>query len=574
MDASNKFVKATLMRVFAAIPIRYMVGQVLLFLFLHEVYSPALSGPFLFDDRYLPFLRPGFAEASLSDVISGVRPLLMVTYWANTRLFGLDTYWFHFVNLLLHAAAGVCVWFIATKLTQDKILSAFCTLVFLFHPLQSESVAYIAGRSEVAASVLFLAAWAIFLWRKQPAISIGESLLVMVFYVMAVLTKENMIVLGAVLLLTDYFFNPGFSLDGMKKNWKFYAALLAGSLAVLPRLLSTLKNSLSAGFNLGNLTPIDYLLTQVRSLWVYVRLCILPLQQNLDYDMPISRSLFDYGAGLCLLSWLVLAAIAWNKRKEWPLASFGFFLFLVLLAPTSSFLPIRDVLVERRMYMAVFALSLIAVEFLRRWKTTPATLTALTAIVSVALMTATYQRNAVWSSALALWSDTAAKSPNKARPHFHLALAHFQKGHCLEASGVYSRAFELKNADDRSEPGDLRNWSLALACSGQPGLALTRLEEANRIRPSAHSWALMGMIRGQSQQYEQGLVALAEAEKLDPSFSMLYIFRGDILLARNDLAAAIASYQTALRLTPNYAAAARRLHNALDVKASKSDPKR
>ena len=538
-------------------------GLLLLAFALLEIYGPALNGPFLFDDRYLPFLLPGFADNALRYWVVGVRPLLMVTYWANTRLFGLDPYWFHFVNLILHAAAGLCVWFIARKLTQHKILSAFCALVFLFHPLQTESVSYIASRSEVLAGLFFLAAWTVFLYRRQQAISLAESLLVMVLYGMAVLTKEHTVVLVAVLLLTDYFYNPGFTLEGIKKNWKLYSGLLLAGLAPIPFLLRTLKDADSAGFNMKDLTALDYLLTQTRSLWVYVRLYLLPLQQNLDYDMPISRSLFDYGAGLCLLSWLVLAAIAWNKRKQYPLASFGFFLFLVLLAPTSSLLPIRDVLVERRMYMPVFALSLVAVELLRRSKTTPTVLAVLTAAVSLALMAATYQRNAVWNSALALWSDSAAKSPNKARPHFQLAYAHYEKGQCLEATHAYARAAELQKPDDHLYV----DWALALDCAGQPALALSRLEDANRIKPSAHNFSLMGMIRGKTQQYDEGLAALAEAEKLDPNFPMLHVYRANILFARNDLDASIASYQTALRLAPDLAAAAQGLRNAQNTKA-------
>ena len=251
-------------------------GLLVLAFALLEIYGPALNGPFLFDDRYLPFLIPGFADNPLRAWVVGVRPILMVTYWANTRMFGLDPYWFHFVNLLLHAAAGVCVWYIAKKLTQHKILSAFCALIFLLHPLQTESVSYIASRSEVAAGLFFLAAWAVFLYRKEQAISIGETLLVMALYGMAVLTKEHTVVLIVVLLLTDYFFNPGFTLEGIRKNWKLYGGLVLAGIAPVLFLLRTLRFADSAGFNMKDLTATDYLLTQVRALWVYFRLYLLP----------------------------------------------------------------------------------------------------------------------------------------------------------------------------------------------------------------------------------------------------------------------------------------------------------
>ena len=110
--------------------------------------------------------------------------------------------------------------------------------------------------------------------------------------------------LVAVLLLTDYYFNPGFTFEGIRKNWKLYAGLVVAAIAPMLFLFRTLQNANSAGFNMKDLTATDYLLTQVRALWVYVRLFFAPISQNLDYDMPISRTLWDYGSWLSLLSWV------------------------------------------------------------------------------------------------------------------------------------------------------------------------------------------------------------------------------------------------------------------------------
>ena len=544
-------------------------GLLLLAFALLEIYGPALHGPFLFDDRYLPFLSPGFADNPLRAWVVGVRPMLMVTYWMNTRMFGLDPYWFHFINLVMHGIAGACVWLIAIKLLKHRVFAALCTLVFLAHPLQTEAVGYIAGRSDVAAGMFFFATWAVFLYRRDQAIRVGEVLLIMVLYGMAVLTKEHTIVLVAVLLMTDYYFNPGFTFEGIRKNWKLYVGLVVAAIAPMLFLLRTLQNANSAGFNMKDLTASDYLLTQVRALWVYTRLFFAPIAQNLDYDMPISRTLWDYGSWLSLLSWVVLAGIAWTKRKEWPLASFGFFLFLILLSPTSSILPIRDVLVERRMYMAVFALSLVAVEFLRRWKTSTTTLAVLTAVIGVGLMAITYQRNEVWGSALSLWSDAAAKSPNKARPHFQLAYAHYEKGQCVQASRSYARAAELQPPDDQLYV----DWALALDCAGQSALALSRLEDANKMKPTAHNYALMGMIRGKTRQYDEGLAALVEAEKLDPRFAMLFAYRANIHFARSEYDQAITAFKQALVIEPELGPAIQGLRNATNAKA-KADANR
>ena len=292
-----------------------------LFLFafaLLEVYRPALSGPFLFDDVYLPFMIPNFAQNPLRDWVQGVRPTLQVTYWLNYRLFGLDPFYFHIVNLVLHAVAGYFVWLVARKLLSYvkleaatlNIYAAFAAAVFLLHPLQSESVAYVASRSEVLSGLFFLIAWAAFLYRQEAAIRFSEVILVFTFFLFAITSKEHTAVLPAVLLLTDYFFNPGFTFEGIRKNWRIYAPIIGGSvLGAIVIFKVVLARSTSAGFGMKDLTPLDYFFTQLRSIVTYLRLFFLPAGQNIDYDVPLSHSLGDHLSWLCLLILLALVAL-------------------------------------------------------------------------------------------------------------------------------------------------------------------------------------------------------------------------------------------------------------------------
>src|SRR5512140_3455320 len=67
------------------------------------VYGPALNGPFVFDDQYLPFFLPRFAEQPMLAAIQGVRPFLMFSFWANSQIAGTQPYLYHLFNLLFHA---------------------------------------------------------------------------------------------------------------------------------------------------------------------------------------------------------------------------------------------------------------------------------------------------------------------------------------------------------------------------------------------------------------------------------------------------------------------------------------
>jgi tetratricopeptide (TPR) repeat protein len=547
-----------------------------LFLFLFaliEIYRPALSGPFLFDDVYLPFMIPNFAQNPLRDWVVGVRPTLQVTYWLNYRLFGLDPFYFHIVNLALHAAAGYFAWLIARKLLQLAnisapqldIFSAFAAAAFLLHPLQSESVAYVASRSEVLSGLFFLIAWTAFLYRQHLAIRFSEVALVLVFFLLAVTSKEHTAVLPVVLLLTDYFFNPGFSFQGIRNNWRIYAPLFGGALlGGLVIFKVVLARSSSAGFGMKDLTPLDYLFTQFRSVVTYLRLFLLPAGFNIDHDVPISHSLGDHLSGVCLLILLALTAAALYYRKQFPLVSFGFLLCLIFLAPTSSFVPIRDVLVERRMYLPVFALALSVIGFLQFRRFSSTSLAASLGAVCLLLAGLSWQRNHVWGSPIELWKDSVSNSPSKFRPRFQLAYAHYQAGQCLEATQQYAEAAKLAKPTYELYV----DWALAADCANRTSEALTRLEDALKLERSAHAYSLLGMVRAKSGDYTGALDALAQSEKINPRFTMTFVYRGNVHLARREWDPAIASFQQALSIEPNDPTAQQGLTRAKNAKAA------
>ncbi len=362
---------------------------------------------------------------------------------------------------------------------------------------------------------------------------------------LGVLTKEQAAVLPAVFLLLDYWWNPGFSFTGIKRNWRLYAPILVLSAAALAFVWRVLSAADSAGFRVrGGIAWSDYFLTQCRVIWTYIRMYVLPYGLNVDPDVPFSRSLMDHGAVFGLASLAALAAAAWLWRKREPLASFGLFLFLVLLAPTSSFIPIRDPQAERRLYLPVIGLILITLALLRRWKTSRGTLTgALAAVLALAALL-TWQRNHVWAGPIPLWADTVAKSPAKSRPAFQLAFAYYEAGRCSEAAEGFEKAYKL----DPKSHELLVDWALALDCTGQYLPAVDKLQRALLLEKTAHAFALLGMVHAKGGNREAALRALAEAERINSAYDMTYAYRGNIYLNENNLAQAEADFLKALTL--------------------------
>lgn len=434
----------------------YAVGGLLALLALFQVYEPALRGPFVFDDQYLPFTTQEGAPWHFSDAIAGLRPLLMASFWVNYRLSGLEPFSYHVLNVLLHLVTGILVWVVVRRLLERagtagglrELLAVFAAGLFLLHPVQTESVAYVASRSENLSGMFFSAALALFLCRRSEAVSWPAAAGVLALFGAAVSTKEHTAVLPALLLLADYFWNPGFSLRGIGRNWRLYVPMAAAGLLAGRWTWGILRGD-TAGFGLPEFTWQTYFFTQCRVVWRYVRLFFLPYGQTIDYDLPISRTLFSHGAVFGLAALVLVAAAAFIWRRRYPVASYGVFVFLLLLAPTSSVIPILDPIAEHRLYLPILGLLLVVLEFLRRWKISRRGLAATLAGLLVIAGVLSYQRNKVWGGSIALWEDAVAKSPGKGRAQSQLAFAYFVEGRCQEALEHYNATARLMPVDYR-----------------------------------------------------------------------------------------------------------------------------
>ena len=523
------------------------------------VYAPALSGGFVFDDRFLPFFAPHASDA-LWDWIRGLRPLLMLSFWIDYRAGGgADPPMFHATNVILHFFTSTLVALIAARLLEwagatgraRTVLAVFAGALFLLHPVQTESVAYVASRSENLSVLFYFAAFAVFLYKRGDSITPARAIAVTVLFGAAAATKEHTLTLPILLLLTDLYWNRG----GIRRNAIVYGLLAAATVGGGLFVAKVLREATSAGFNVKDLTPAAYFFTQGRVIWIYVRMFILPFGQNIDPDVAVSRSLFDHGAIIGLAALAAVTAAAWIWRKRFPLAAYGWLVFLLLLAPTSTFIPIRDVLAEHRLYLPFVGLALIALEFLRRWNITRAAWTCAAILTASALLT--YQRNQVWANSLVLWEDAASKSPQKYRPRFQLAFAQYESNQCSAAAESYEKASTLAPVDDQL----LIDWALALDCAGREDDALAKLRQALVFGATAHVYSQIGMIYAKQAKFQDALIALAQAEKLDPRYEMTYVYRGHIYALAGDRNAAVREYQRALALNPDNQAARNALQN-------------
>jgi tetratricopeptide (TPR) repeat protein len=527
------------------------VGALAALLVVIEVYGPALNGAFVLDDRYLPFFNPALQSVPLSGWINGLRPVLYFSFWMNYAGGGVDPYLYHLTNIVFHFFNAVLVALIAVRLlewigVERPSLGIFAGALFLLHPIQTESVAYVASRSEVLSVFFYYAAFCVFLYRRTEQITWWRALAVVALFGAAASTKEHTLTLPILLLLTDvYWAEPHAGKSTVRANWRLYGILGAAAVVGAVGVARVLRAADTAGFRVPGLTPVNYFFTQCRVFWMYLRLIILPFGQNLDPDVAISKTPFDPAAILGLAGIAALLVAGWIYRKRWPLACFGVFVFILLLAPTSSIVPIQDPMAERRVYLPFIGFAFVALDFLRRLKLRQRLLIEVP--VLLVLLVLTYQRSAVWGSPMELWSDAVEKSPRKVRPRSQLAFAYYEQRNCAKATENYEIASRLSPPDYPL----LVNWAYSLDCSGRPDEAIQKLREATTRESDPQAWALLGMVYGKQHKATEAFTALDEAQKINPNYVMALAVRGNVYESIGDFPNAIQQYQKAVALDPN-----------------------
>jgi hypothetical protein len=514
------------------------------------LYSSALSGGFVFDDEALPFRR-GFQDDPLWAWLAGVRPVLMFSYWLSYIVSGQDAYGFHVFNLLIHVVNSGLVYMVLFRLlslagwdsAKRQVAAVVGGTVFLIHPLATESVSYIAGRSESLAAFFMLLTYVVFLGRYPAAISWRRSLAVLALFGMAVATKENAVAMAGVLLLTDLSQPQPFSTKGLRRNYRLYllmAPCVAFAGVWVARMLA---GAPSAGFSFKEFTWYQYAFTQARAIFAYIGLAVIPLSQSVDHDFPISHTVTEHGAILymALLGALVSAAIVFRRR--YSLACFGLLMFLILLAPTSSIVPIADPLVERRLYLPLVGLILIACEFIGRIRR-PAIVVSLIGLTLVIFAALCFERNRLWANPVQLWAMAAQESKSKGRPYWELAETLIAKNRCADAVPYLEQGERLMPHDYAIEVA----WGKILECLGKNEDALQRLQRAAAISQNSSVYQWIGLLYGEMGRSEEAGLALQKAVQLGPDDGAAYSALGLWYESTGNAAEAERQYRKALAI--------------------------
>jgi tetratricopeptide (TPR) repeat protein len=479
-----------------------------------------------------------------------------LTFALNYRLHGFDVTGYHVFNLFVHLMNGILVYFIVLNTFRTPFLeytsirgysrhiALFSALLFVTHPIQTEAVTYIFQRFVSLMAFFYLFSMLMYMrWRLGVEdrgffhpLSVSLYALSLSSAVLAMKTKENAFTIPFVILIYEALF---FGWIRASRGERFLRVLrlvpLFMTVVIIPltlvdidRPIGEIVDSLSHSIvDNENISGMEYFFTQYRVLVTYMRLLLVPLGQNINYDYQIHDSFLHPEVLVSFLFFASLIGVAvylvYRSRFEMPclrLVAFGIFWFILTLSVESTFVTLPMLINEYRLYLPsvwffIAGFSVVFILLVRLRVSRTAVLASLF-IVPLSFAVATYDRNSVWKCRVMLWEDTVSKSPGAAIGHHNLGLAYKDKG--MHDKAIASFITALKLEPDYA----LAHHNLAAAYRGK-GIndkAIEHYELALMIKPDLEkTYNNMGVIHYEKGHVDKAIEYYLRALSLRPDFA-------------------------------------------------------
>ena len=531
------------------------------------VYANSLSVPFVYLDiasiRDNPTIRhlwplSGVLHPPLDQGITVEgRPLVNLSLALNYAVSGPGVWSYHLLNVLIHALAGLALFGIVRRtlgrLGKDCAGAAagWSGLIWLVHPLQTESVTYTIQRAESLMGCLYLLALYAFIRsvdneagaRRWQVASVLACLLAMA-------TKEVAVSIPVMVLVYDGTFVERGWREALRRRWGYYAGLAACWIPLGFWVGSTGGNrGGTSGFSLG-VSWWAYAQTQFEAIIHYLKLSLWPWPQVFYYEVNWVHGAQVVAPALAVAGLVVASVVLFLRRSPWGFLGLFFF---AILAPTSLVPGISQTIAEHRMYLplAVVVVGLVVglYRLAERMGIPRGAIAVVLAPAALALGLLTVARNRVYASEVSLWTDTVVKAPGNPYSHNNLGIALSAAGNLPAAVEEFRRACTInpKYAEARA------NLGVALFSVGRPSEGLEEFRKAvaldPRYAPTRSNYAAaLASVGRLGEAIEQYRTVIAQGAV---SAETLYNY-GAALAKTGQWAAAADAFRQAAQARPDY----------------------
>ncbi|MDN5327576.1 MAG: protein O-mannosyl-transferase [Candidatus Woesearchaeota archaeon] len=516
-----------------------ILPYLILVLSVFMAYINVYNNAFLWDDEFLivnnQFIRsfkhipeiftlPSGAGANRLD--NFYRPMQILSYLIIYKAFGLNKFAFHFFNVFLHALNAILIYLILRKVFNQRI-AFFTSLLWGVHPVNTEAVTYMSGTADPLS--LFFILLSFFTYLKFKELTGGNKgkylVLSLSFFVLALLSKESIIIFPALLLLYEIY--QALKLNTSKVK-AFVNTLLWFSVSIIYFIMRT--TILNFG-NTLNLYKTQNLYTQHLSFRIYTFLATLPhylsfifypVNLHMERSFPVFVSLLSKEVFLPFIILILIFAYLFYKLSSkdyknytvYLIIAFGILWFFVSMFPFSGIIPVNAIILEHWLYLpsiGIFLLISLLLDFLFN-SFNKFLVSSLVFISAVILISLTLTQNLVWRDPITFYNHILKYEEGTARVHNNLAMAYEEQGNLELAEKHYLKAISINDAYAQTR----YNLATLYLRENRIKEAIENLNKSIEINPTfIYSYQLLSKIYGALGYESLSKEYLERAQKLN-----------------------------------------------------------
>lgn len=519
------------------------------------VYLPAFQNGFVWDDSVYIQRNPLIYTLDLPKIFSSYlagnyHPITVLVHAIEYASFGFKESGYHIVNVLIHLANTLLVFYVIRKLSNHLWIGLITALIFGVHPMHVESVAWVSELKDLLYTLFFLLSLSAYM-RFMDQQKYKWYGLAIVFFVMSALSKGMAVTLPVVLLLIDYF-------KGRQLNQKVWIEKIPFFiLALVFGIVAIYAQQSEAALHADSIPIMQRIIFAFYGYITYLHKLILPVSLSAYYPYPIgARDAVPAIYYSYVLLTLALVVLTWKSLNHTKKVFFGIAFFTITIFLVLKLLPVGyTVMADRYSYVASIGIFYLFAEGLNwlYFNKANSSFKIIATTLGIGFISfysyATYQRCKVWENGLTLWTDTIDKNDNVHMAYLNRGVYHLDSKNLPAAEADLARSIEL----DPTYAKSYYNRGLVYQQQRKFDAALQDYNKAIELNPNlANAYINRGNTYKDLNNIELALADYDRAIALDPTMPESYNNKGLLLQNMGNLQAALESYSRVLQLSPTY----------------------
>jgi protein O-mannosyl-transferase len=508
------------------------------------------------------------------------RPLLLVSYIYDYQIWKLNPFGYHLTNLLLHVLVSLLVYLFISKIVKAKFYSFIGALIFALHPVQTQPVAWVAGRNDLLLGLFGISTFLFYYYFRAEKKKYLFALSIL-FFVAALATKEQGIFLIFAPLLYEIFFS------GLKfKDYSKPLFLRTVAYGIMIACYFLVRYFVfGAVFNGNKYYSVDPMLQRIVSLpaviGTYLQLVVFPVNLNLVHDVPSVSSILNYSYVVGLIFFFTIIIFFFRFRKRYPVTVFGLSWLALFILPSSNIIPLPVPVLEHRLYLPMIGFAIFVSGGLYKLKSFSITkniITYISILIVIIYSLVSFFRVPVWKNTETIWTNSIVANPDNDLPYYNLGTFYLSKAKYMKGIENLEKAAQVNNQKPDTyqnlgyayfqigkfeEAVRVYNQALQLDTTAEPaylGLANARRElknftEAARVYKNgltvnANSVSLhyeLGLVYGLLKEDSLAEVELKKAVSLDEKYAPAYFSLGALYAYKKDDSLAIVNINEGMK---------------------------